>query len=239
MLNGKTGRKMKKKRTKFLRSTAQPEFNETLTFDLLHNQLDTVQFLIVLCSKVNEQLRLRKTLKDEEKLNKSVKLRNLLQCLSRIYATIRLLWRKSRGCADHGEYELRWERELDQESERLALCLCRYKLKESFAYFQMNVEEAGNTDHPSDSEDSVNSYRRSKDVFIGKVALGKGVRGSEERLHWFSVFQNPRKLVTIWHTLKWRSCTWDKWNKCAINAWKPRSIRILYTRQDKTTKIHV
>ncbi|XP_043289135.1 synaptotagmin-1-like isoform X2 [Venturia canescens] len=117
MLNGKTGRKLKKKKTKFLRSTAQPEFNETLTFDLLHNQLDTVQFLIVLCSKIN-------------------------------------------------------------------------------------VEEAGNTDHPSDSEDSVHSYRRSKDVFIGKVALGKGVRGSEEKLHWFSVFQNPRKLVTIWHTLK-------------------------------------
>lgn len=54
----------------------------------------------------------------------------------------------------------------------------------------------------SDSEDSVNSWKRPKDICIGKVALGKGVRGSTERLHWFSVLQNPRKLVTVWHVLK-------------------------------------
>lgn len=53
MLNGKTGKKMKKKKTKFLRAVAQPEFNEILTFDLAITQLDTVQFLVVLCSKVN------------------------------------------------------------------------------------------------------------------------------------------------------------------------------------------
>jgi len=52
MLNGKTGKKMRKKKTTFLRAVAQPEFNETLTFDLAVAQLDTVQFLIVLCSKV-------------------------------------------------------------------------------------------------------------------------------------------------------------------------------------------
>ncbi|XP_076249007.1 LOW QUALITY PROTEIN: synaptotagmin 20 [Calliopsis andreniformis] len=57
-------------------------------------------------------------------------------------------------------------------------------------------------DHPSDNEDSVTSVSKTKDVYIGKVALGKGVRGSTERLHWFSVFQNPRKLVTVWHTLR-------------------------------------
>ena len=64
------------------------------------------------------------------------------------------------------------------------------------------IEETTANDHPSDSEDSVNSYKKSKDIFIGKVALGKGVRGPTERLHWFSVLQNPRKLVTVWHTLK-------------------------------------
>ncbi|XP_033222174.1 synaptotagmin-5-like [Belonocnema kinseyi] len=117
MLNGKTGRKIKKRKTKFLRATNNPAFNEVLTFDLPFNQFDTLQFLIVLCSKVL-------------------------------------------------------------------------------------IEETTSNDHPSDSEDSLYSYKKSKDIFIGKVALGKGVRGSTERLHWFSVLQNPRKLVTVWHTLK-------------------------------------
>lgn len=119
MLNGRTGKKMKKKKTKFLRATAQPEFNQTLTFDLSFNQLDTVQFLVILCSKV---------------------------------------FTEDTPITNH--------------------------------------------DHPSDSEDSVNSIKKPADVFIGKVALGKGVRGSTERLHWFSILQNPRKLVTVWHTLK-------------------------------------
>ena len=54
----------------------------------------------------------------------------------------------------------------------------------------------------SDSEGSVTSYQKSQDIFLGKVALGKGVRGPTERLHWFSVLQNPRKPVIVWHTLK-------------------------------------
>lgn len=120
MLNGKTGKKLKKRKTRTLHAVAQPEFNETLTFDLTYNQLDTVQFLIVLCNRVSV--------------------------------------------------------------------------------------ESGSTcyvDHPSDSEDSsVNSVKKTEDTYIGKVALGKGVRGSTERLHWFSILQNPRKLVTVWHTLK-------------------------------------
>lgn len=53
MLNGKTGRRIKKKKTKFMLSTPEPEFNETLIFDLPINQLDSLQFLIVLCSKVS------------------------------------------------------------------------------------------------------------------------------------------------------------------------------------------
>lgn len=119
MLNGKTGKKIKKKKTKFLSGVVQPEFNETLTFDLPITQLDTVQFLIVLCNKV-----------------------------------------------------------LPEGSPT-------------------NIP-----DHASDSEDSVSSFRSSANISIGKVALGKGVRGSTERLHWFSVLQNPRKLVSVWHTLK-------------------------------------
>nr|XP_012154241.1 PREDICTED: synaptotagmin-5-like isoform X2 [Megachile rotundata] len=119
MLNGRTGQRIKKKKTKFVRANLQPEFNETLTFDVSYNQLDIVQFLVVLCSKT------------------------------------------------------------------------------------VPVEIPANiTDQQSDSEDSVTMSYKSKDVHIGKVALGKGVRGSTERLHWFSVLQNPRKLVTVWHVLK-------------------------------------
>lgn len=118
MLNARTGQKMKKKKTKFLLANPQPEFNETLTFDLAFNRLDTVQFLVVLCSKA------------------------------------------------------------------------------------LPIEVAPSAENPSDSEDSVSTIKRSRDVCIGKVALGKGVRGPTERLHWFSVLQNPRKLVTVWHVLK-------------------------------------
>lgn len=119
MLNGRTGQKMKRRKTKFVCATSQPEFNETLTFDVTYNQLDIVQFLVILCSKT--------------------------------------------------------------VTAEVPACVM---------------------DHHSDSEDSVSSVQRPKDVPIGKVALGKGVRGSTERLHWFSVLQNPRKLVTVWHTLK-------------------------------------
>jgi len=120
MLNGKTGRRVKKKKTKYLVATAEPEFNETLTFDLPSSQMDTLQFLIILCSKV----------------------------------------------------------------------------------VQDNISVSMMNEIPSDGEDSVVSYQKPKDVCIGKVALGKGVRGVNERLHWFSVLQNPRKLVTVWHALK-------------------------------------
>ncbi|XP_043495007.1 synaptotagmin-1-like isoform X1 [Polistes fuscatus] len=120
MLNGKTGKKLKKRKTRTLHAVAQPEFNETLTFDVAYDQLDSVQFLIVLCSRVS-----------------------------------------------------------------------------------LKNEPTSNNENPSDSEDSsVNSYKKTDDIFIGKVALGKGVRGSIERLHWFLILQSPRKLVNIWHTLK-------------------------------------
>lgn len=57
LLNGKTGRKIKKRKTKFIRGNAEPEFNETLTFDLPVSQIDILQFLIILCSKVNKEAR--------------------------------------------------------------------------------------------------------------------------------------------------------------------------------------
>lgn len=54
MLNGKTGRRIKKKKTKTIPATAEPEFNETLTFDLPATQIDALQFLVILCSKVSK-----------------------------------------------------------------------------------------------------------------------------------------------------------------------------------------
>lgn len=74
-----------------------------------------------------------------------------------------------------------------------------------FIYLQSGPEENGvpmMNEVPSDSEDSVNSFQKPRDACIGKIALGKGVRGTTERLHWFSVLQNPRKLVTVWHAIK-------------------------------------
>ncbi|XP_074111209.1 synaptotagmin 20 [Cotesia typhae] len=117
MLHGKTGRKIRKKKTKILHAMTEGEFNDTLTFALSPYQLDTVQFLVILCNKV------------------------------------------------------------------------------------IGAEIHSNDCH-SDSEDSVPSSNKVKDSFIGKVVLGKGVRGKTERLHWFSVLQNPRRLVTEWHILK-------------------------------------
>ena len=70
MLNGKTGRKMQKQKTKFLRGTTQPEFNETLTFDLPFHQLDTIQFLIILCSKVCKIIKNHTRLGKYQKSNK-------------------------------------------------------------------------------------------------------------------------------------------------------------------------
>ena len=52
MLNGRTGSKIRKKKTKIIPLTLEPEFNETLTFDLPFHQVDALQFIIILCSKV-------------------------------------------------------------------------------------------------------------------------------------------------------------------------------------------
>jgi hypothetical protein len=49
-LNGSTGRSIKRKKTAFKHGKECPEFNETLTFDLNTNQLETT-FLVLLCTR--------------------------------------------------------------------------------------------------------------------------------------------------------------------------------------------
>jgi len=50
-LHGLTGRAIKRKKTTFKQGTDCPEFNETLTFDLYPNQLETTTFILLLCSR--------------------------------------------------------------------------------------------------------------------------------------------------------------------------------------------
>lgn len=105
-LNGSTGRSIKRKKTAFKHGTECPEFNETLTFDLSPNQLETTTFLVLLCSRT-----------------------------------------------------------LDEGSD-------------------------GQTD------------KKSKDKCLGKVALGSHVVGKQQRDHWLSVIQNPRRVMSAWYTLR-------------------------------------
>lgn len=79
MLNGKTGKKIKKRKTKFLRAVMQPEFNETLTFDLPITQLDMVQFLIVLCNKV--KITYKRFLSIIPKINREIYLLFMCACI--------------------------------------------------------------------------------------------------------------------------------------------------------------
>jgi hypothetical protein len=44
--------------------------------------------------------------------------------------------------------------------------------------------------------------RKCKDKCLGKVALGSHVLSERQRDHWLSVIQNPRRVVSAWHTLK-------------------------------------
>jgi len=107
-LHGFTGRAIKRKKTTFKQGTECPEFNETLTFDLYPNQLETTNFLLLLCS--------------------------------------RTMGEESNG--------------------------------------QMG--------------------RKIKDKCLGKVALGSHVAGKGGRDHWLAVIQNLRRVVSAWHTVKWR-----------------------------------
>ena len=107
-LHGFTGRAIKRKKTTFKQGTECPEFNETLTFDLYPNQLETTTFLLLLCSRT-----------------------------------------------------------LDEDS----------------------IGQTG---------------RKIKDRCLGKVVIGSHVAGKGERDHWLTVIQNPRRVVSAWHTVKWR-----------------------------------
>ncbi|XP_069702794.1 synaptotagmin-5-like [Periplaneta americana] len=104
-LNGSTGRSLKRKKTAFKIATESPEFNETLTFDLVPSQLETATFLVLLCSRDSDA-----------------------------------------------------------------------------------ATAAGD--------------KRSRDKCLGRVALGGHVAGKRERDHWLSVMQSPRRVVSMWHTLK-------------------------------------
>ncbi|KAJ9593919.1 hypothetical protein L9F63_014633, partial [Diploptera punctata] len=107
-LNGSTGRSVKRKKTGFKNATECPEFNETLTFDLNPNQLETTIILILICSRLVTM----------------------------------------------------------------------------------------------DSEEDVLPNKRTKDKCLGKVAIGSHVIGKRQRDHWLSVIQNPRRVISLWHTLK-------------------------------------
>lgn len=101
-LNGSTGRSLKRKKTGFRQGTESPEFNETLTFDLLPGQLETATFLVLLCSR-------------------------------------------------------------DAEPD---------------------------------------TSKRGRDRCLGRVALGNHVAGKRARDHWLGVMASPRRVVSVWHTLK-------------------------------------
>ncbi|PSN54008.1 hypothetical protein C0J52_10168 [Blattella germanica] len=107
-LNGSTGRSVKRKKTAFKHATECPEFNETLTFDLSPNHLESAIFLVLLCSRT--------------------------------------------------------------------------------------VTE--------DGDETLTPNKKIKDKCLGKVALGSHVAGKKQRDHWLSVIQNPRRVISIWHSLK-------------------------------------
>jgi hypothetical protein len=51
------------------------------------------------------------------------------------------------------------------------------------------------------SDESGSETENLKDTCIGKIAIGKNVRGTSQKLHWLSVLENPRKVISHWHAL--------------------------------------
>ncbi|XP_042880959.1 synaptotagmin-6-like [Penaeus japonicus] len=41
-----------------------------------------------------------------------------------------------------------------------------------------------------------------RDRYVGKLALGCNVRGDEQRQHWLAILASPRKVVSLWHSLR-------------------------------------
>ncbi|KAK3896051.1 hypothetical protein Pcinc_000295 [Petrolisthes cinctipes] len=46
------------------------------------------------------------------------------------------------------------------------------------------------------------NQNKKQDRYLGKLALGCGVRGNEQRKHWMAIMAAPRKVVSQWHPLK-------------------------------------
>ncbi|KDR16075.1 Synaptotagmin-3 [Zootermopsis nevadensis] len=44
--------------------------------------------------------------------------------------------------------------------------------------------------------------KKCKDKCLGKVAIGSHVVGKQQRQHWLSVIQSPRRVVSAWYTLR-------------------------------------
>lgn len=55
---------------------------------------------------------------------------------------------------------------------------------------------------PSVSPSPDQYQNKKQDRYLGKLALGCGVRGSEQRQHWMAIMAAPRKVVSQWHALK-------------------------------------
>lgn len=87
----------------------------------------------------------------------------------------------------------------------LAVCDKRNQLEEDI---KLMTEVSADS---SDQEGSVSSLPelprrgsggKTRDACIGKVAVGRVVRGGKEREHWQDVADTPRKVFSQWHTLK-------------------------------------
>lgn len=62
-------------------------------------------------------------------------------------------------------------------------------------------EELHQSDEQSGEVGETRSASSRKDLCVGKVAVGKSVRGDAAVAHWLAMLQNPRKTVSQWHCL--------------------------------------
>jgi len=95
------------------------------------------------------------------------------------------------------------------ESSRFLVTLCSRKREleldvgqeertESFGFEDEEVVSCGSNGGRRES----NGRTRTKDPCLGKMALGKSVRGEKEREHYRCVMATPRKVFSVTHTLR-------------------------------------
>nr|CAD7443529.1 unnamed protein product [Timema bartmani]CAD7461845.1 unnamed protein product [Timema tahoe] len=51
-------------------------------------------------------------------------------------------------------------------------------------------------------EEAQHGCKKIKDMCLGKLALGRHVRRITVKEHWIVVAENPRRVISVWHTLK-------------------------------------